>query len=135
MLKKEFWTCWKEEWVLTSRPGLHESSTFLSMPSRQPFTSRQPCNFVKESQLFSFEQFSYFRHNFVYWHPKFCLLTSKLGDSSWFGKITQSTTTFMKKHSWDKVVWMDENTLKHTAYAWMVTLGIVWCLSEFLSIN
>ena len=54
---------------VTSRQATHESSTLLAVTSRQPFTSRQPCNFFKESQLFSFEQFSYFRHNFFYQHP------------------------------------------------------------------
>ena len=29
----------------------------------------------------------------------------------------------MKKLSWEKVVWMDKNTLEPTIYAWMVTLG------------
>ena len=48
---------------------------------------------------------------------------SKLSDSSFYGKLTQSTTTFMKKLSWEKFVWMDENTLEPTIYAWMVTLG------------
>ena len=48
---------------------------------------------------------------------------SKLSDSSFYGKITQSTTTFMKKLSWEKVVLMDKNTLEPTIYAWMVTLG------------
>ena len=48
---------------------------------------------------------------------------SKLSDSSCYGKLTYITTTFMKKLSWEKVVWMDENTLEPTVYAWMVTLG------------
>ena len=48
---------------------------------------------------------------------------SKLTDSSCYGKLTQSNTTFMKKLSWEKVVWMEKNTLIPTAYAWMVTLG------------
>ena len=48
---------------------------------------------------------------------------SKLSDSSFYGKLTQSTTTFMKKRFWKKVVLMDENTLEPTIYAWMVTLG------------
>ena len=29
----------------------------------------------------------------------------------------------MKKRFWEKLVWIDENTLEPTAYAWMVTLG------------
>ena len=52
----------------TSRQATHGSSTLLAITSRQPLTSRQPCNLFKESQLYSFEQFSYFRHNFVYRH-------------------------------------------------------------------
>ena len=48
---------------------------------------------------------------------------SKLSDSSCYGKLTQSNTTFMQKLSWEKVIWMDENTLESTIYAWMVTLG------------
>ena len=48
---------------------------------------------------------------------------SILSDSSCYGKITQSNTTFMKKCSWEKVVWIDKNTLEPTIYAWMVTLG------------
>ena len=38
-------------------------------------------------------------------------------------KVTQSTTIFMKKLSWENVFWMDKNTLEPTIYAWMVTLG------------
>ena len=74
-----FWTCQDEEWRLWSQGNQawichesstsDESSTFLAVMSRQAFTSRQPCNLFKESQLFSFEQFLYFRHNFVYRHP------------------------------------------------------------------
>ena len=48
---------------------------------------------------------------------------SKLSDLSFYGKLTQGNTTFMKKLSWEKVIWMDENTLEPTAYAWMVILG------------
>ena len=48
---------------------------------------------------------------------------SKLSDSSCYGKLTESNTTFIKKLSWEKVIWMDENTLESTIYAWMVTLG------------
>ena len=32
-----------------------KGSKFGSVMSRQPFTSRQPCNLFKESQLFNFE--------------------------------------------------------------------------------
>ena len=48
---------------------------------------------------------------------------SKLSDSSWYGKITQSNTNFMKTLSWENIVLMDKNTLEPTACAWMVTLG------------
>ena len=48
---------------------------------------------------------------------------SKFSDSSCYEKLTQSNTTFMKKLSWENVVWMVENTLEPTVYAWMVTLG------------
>ena len=48
---------------------------------------------------------------------------SKFSDSSCYGNITKSNKTFMKKLSWEKVVWMDKNTLEPTTYAWMVTLG------------
>ena len=40
-----------------------------SVTSRHQVPSRQPCNFFKESQLFSFEQLLYFSHNFVCTHP------------------------------------------------------------------
>ena len=48
---------------------------------------------------------------------------SKLSDSSWYGKITQSNTNFMQTLSWENVVLMDKNTLEPAACAWMVTLG------------
>ena len=48
---------------------------------------------------------------------------SKLSDSSWYGKITQSNTNFMKTLSWENIVLMDKNTLEPAACAWMVTLG------------
>ena len=48
---------------------------------------------------------------------------SEMSDSSCYGKITQSTTYFMKTLSWENVVWMDKNALEPAIYAWMVTLG------------
>ena len=48
---------------------------------------------------------------------------SELSDSSFYGKITKSTTNLMKKLFWENVVLMDENTLEPAACAWMVTLG------------
>ena len=48
---------------------------------------------------------------------------SELSDSSWYGKITQINTIFMKTLSWENVFWMDENILEPAACAWMVTLG------------
>ena len=48
---------------------------------------------------------------------------SELSVSSWYRKITQSNTNFMKKNSWEHIVWMDKNTLEPAACAWMVTLG------------
>ena len=48
---------------------------------------------------------------------------SKLSDLSWYGKITQSNTNFMKTLSWENIVLMDKNTLEPAACAWMVTLG------------
>ena len=48
---------------------------------------------------------------------------SELSDSSWYGNITESNIIFMKTHSWEKVVWMAENTLEPAACAWMVTFG------------
>ena len=48
---------------------------------------------------------------------------SKLSDSSWYGKITQSNTNFVKTLSWENIVLMDKNTLEPAACAWMVTLG------------
>lgn len=49
---------------------------------------------------------------------------SKLSDSSCYRKITQSTTTFMKKLSRNKVIWMDENALEVTDSAYD---GNLWC--------
>ena len=71
----------------------------------------------------------------------FCILDIILSTNiqiDWFKLLWKDNSeyyNFMKKLSWDKVVWMDENTLEPTVYAWMVTLGIVWCLSEFMSIT
>ena len=53
---------------VTSRHRVHESSPYPSVTSRHLVPSRQPCNFFKESQLFSFEQLLYFGHNFVCTH-------------------------------------------------------------------
>ena len=49
---------------------------------------------------------------------------SKLSDSSCYGKITQSTTTLMKELFRNKVIWMDENSLKITVSAYN---GDLWC--------
>ena len=48
---------------------------------------------------------------------------SELSDSSWYGKISQSTKNFMKTLFWENVLWMDKNTLEPTACAWIVTFG------------
>ena len=49
---------------------------------------------------------------------------SKLSDSSCYGKITQSTKTFMKELSINKVIWMDKNALEVTV---SVYDGDLWC--------
>ena len=49
---------------------------------------------------------------------------SKLSDSSCYGKITQSTTTFMKEISRNKVIWIDKNSLKVIVSAYD---GDLWC--------
>ena len=49
---------------------------------------------------------------------------SKLSDSSCYGKITHSTTTFMKKRSKNKVIQMDENALEIIVSAYD---GDLWC--------
>ena len=61
--------------VFTSRKPLHESSPFLAVSSRQPLHESSTSSrvvtfhFYQELQLFIFEKFSYFRHNFVYRCP------------------------------------------------------------------
>ena len=37
---------------------------------------------------------------------------SKLGDSSWIGKLAQRTTTFMKTLLEDNIILMDKNALE-----------------------
>ena len=115
MLKKEFWTCWKKEGDSRVVKELHESSIFLSVMTRQGFTSRQQFEDAK-------------CHNFLDLGSFLVLGITSSTDVQieWFKflwKYNQITTTFMKKFSWEKVFWMDKNTLEPTAYAWMVTLG------------
>ena len=73
--------------VFTSRQGFFLSRLVTA------FTSRDS----EELQLFSFEQFSYFGHNFFYRHPN---------------EVIQ---VVMKGCSEDKVIWNDENALEITA--------------------
>ena len=61
--------------TVSSLQPLHESSPFLAVSSRQPLHESSTSSrvvtfhFYQELQLFIFEQFSYFRHNFVYRCP------------------------------------------------------------------
>ena len=59
----------------------------------------------------------------------------ELSDSSCYGKITQSSTNFMKTLSWENVVWMDKNTLEPNVCAWMVTFGDVMMPFRVLEYN
>ena len=101
---------------VTSRHRVNESSTLACCHESSPSAESSTLQFLQRVTTFQLWAV------IVFW-PQLRLYTSKLSDSSWFGKITQSTTIFMKKHSWDKVFWMDENTLEPAAYAWMVTFG------------
>ena len=49
---------------------------------------------------------------------------SKWSDLSCYGNITQSTKTFMKELSRNKVIWMEENALEVTVSA---CDGDLWC--------
>ena len=55
-----------ESSLLDESSTIHESSPFLAVSSRQAFPSHHLSFPVKELQLFSFWQFLYFSHNFVY---------------------------------------------------------------------
>ena len=115
MLKKEFWTCWKKGGASRVVKELHESSIFLSVMTSQGFTSRQQ---FKDAKCHNFSDLGSFL--------VLGITSSTDVQIEWFKllwKLTHSTTTFMKKLSWEKVIWMDENTLEPTVYAWMVTLG------------
>ena len=116
---------------VTSRHQVHESSTLAfyheSSPSARVVTisfCHESSPSVESSTLQFLQRVTTFQlwAVIVFW-PQLRLYISKLSDSSCFGKITQSNTTFMKKSSWEKVVWMDENALEPDAYAWMVTFG------------
>ena len=140
----------------TSRACFHESWTHLFVMSHPCLPSHEPTflsRVVNYSRVMNFpfchdswtthesSTFQNFKsHNFLDLSIFLVLgiISSTDVQIKWFKllwKLTQSTTIFMKKLSWENIFWMDKNTLEHTTYAWMVTLGIVWCLSEFLSIN
>ena len=55
--------------VFRSRQPLHKSSPIIAVSSRQTIHESSPFIFCQELQLFSFEQFLYFGHNFFYRHP------------------------------------------------------------------
>ena len=55
--------------VVSSHQPLHESSPFFAVSSHPWLDESSPFIFCQQLQLFSFEQFSYFDHNFFYKYP------------------------------------------------------------------
>ena len=135
---------------------LVESWTYLSVTSRACLSSHEPTFLswvVNYSRVVNFpfchdswtthdsSTFQNFKsHNFSDLSSFLVLgiISSTYVQIEWFKLLWKFNSEYYNFHEETflrKRIMMDKNTLEPTAYAWMVTLGIVWCLSEFLSIN
>ena len=78
--------------AVTSHHRVHESSTLACCHESSPSAESSTLQFLQRVTTFQLWAV------IVFW-TQLRMYTSKLSDSSWFGKITQSNTTFMKKNS------------------------------------
>ena len=94
---------------------MYESSTLISVTSREPFTSRQHAKDFKSHNFSDLSSFLVLR-----------ITLSTDVRIKWFKLLWKDNSEYYKFHktlSWENIVWMDKNTLELAACAWMVTLG------------